>query len=199
MTSRYTFIPLAGFLTIAAAAADEAVRRCDPRRRIALVLGLGAVAVGVLAAGVGTLRADLADAREFSRVHERLVAEAAAFAPAYPREGAVVAVRLDRREPLREVSAAVRGTAKTFFVRAADPAGLADWSALLSYVLDPLGGPLLDTVRPDRAPLAPFATVTYGDDGFVVQAPLAATVASEVAAWQGAGRAPRVLAPWHPR
>lgn len=196
MTSRYTFMPLAGFLAIAAAAADDTVRRCDPRRRPALVIGLGAVAAVALAVGLVTLRTDAADARALSAVHERLVAEAEAFAPSYPRAGAVVAVRRDRREPLREVSAAARGTAKTYFVRTADPAGLADWSALLSWVLDPRGGPLLTTTTPDGAPAGPFAVVTYGDGGFAARAPLAASVAGEVAAWQGSGHSPRVLVPW---
>ena len=198
MTSRYTFMPLVGFLTVAAAAADEAVRRCDPRRRTAIRCGLGAVALAALAVGLNVLRDDMADARAFSGVHERLVAYAAAFAPVYPRDGVVVAVRLDRLEPLRNLSRTIAGTAKTFFVRGDDPAGLADWSALLSYVLDPLGGPLLTTVKPPAAG-APYAVVGYTDEGFVELPRRAATVVAEVAAWRTAGRTPRVLVPWRPR
>ena len=44
-------------------AADEAVRRCPRPRRAVLALGLGAAAATVVAAGMSTLRADLADAR----------------------------------------------------------------------------------------------------------------------------------------
>jgi hypothetical protein len=198
MTSRYTFMPLAGFLTVAAAAADAAVRRAGPRSRIPLTAGLGLLACVVLAAGLAALRGDMADARSLSLVHGRLVAEAEAFAPGYPRQGAVVAVRLDRREPLRDLSQVLQGTAKTFFVRGDDPAGLADWAALLSYVLDPRGGPLLAAVRPAAAGVT-YTVVGYSDGGFVELPRQAATVEAEVAAWRTSGRTPRVLLPWQPR
>ena len=196
MTSRYTFMPLAGFLTIAAATAEQCVQRLGPgyrRAAAAAFLGLGTL---MLATAVAEMPGEMNDARAFSRVHERLVDEAGAFAPRYPGGSAVVAVRLESTNPLREISRAPEGVAKVFFVRPEDPAGLAEWSALLSYALDPLGGPLLTTVEPDAAAGIPFAVVGYAEGGFVELPRQAATVDAELAAWRAGGRSPRVLVPW---
>jgi hypothetical protein len=199
MTSRYTFMPLAGFLTVGVAAAEHAVQHVRARYRWPAAAGFVGLGLVVLATGLADLRGDMADARAFSRVHERLVAEAEAFAPRFPGSDAVVAVRLDSSSPLHEIARAPQGVAKVFFVRGADPAGLADWSALLSYVLDPCGGPLLTTVEPAAAAGLPFAVVGYAEGGFLELPRRAATVDGEVAAWRASGYSPRVLVPWKPR
>ncbi len=136
LPTRYTAIPYAGFLLLAAAAAEAAIRGARPRVRPAAVAGVGAVAAVVLAAGVVTGRADLVDGARFSAAHARLLREAAAVAPAFPLDRPVLVVRAEANNPAREIVMNPHGLPKIIFVRQPDPDGLIDAAALFEWVLE---------------------------------------------------------------
>jgi hypothetical protein len=198
MTSRYTTIPLAGFLTAVAAMAEHLGERLHgPVRRVAAT-GAAALVVVVAGASLLTLRGDLADARSYWALHERLLAQARAFLPDLPTDRILVAVRLERADPLAELSRTTAGIPKTFFVRAADPDTLIDWSALWSYVLDPRGGPLFEDVPGSQSGGGPYAVIGHVEGGFVRLEPRASTAAAEVAAWKREGAPAKLIRPWRP-
>lgn len=135
LPTRYTAIPWAGFLLVAAAAAVALYRASTAAAvRIAVVAGSCGLVLAVLASGVVLLRADLADMERVSRAHERLLAEAAAVAPLLPVGEPILFVRAEDENPLGEVAASVEGLPKAFYVRADDPYGLVDAAALLDFV-----------------------------------------------------------------
>jgi hypothetical protein len=136
LPTRYTAIPYAGFLLLAAAAAEAAIRGARPRVRPAAVACVGAVAAVVLAAGVVTGRADLVDGARFSAAHARLLREAAAVAPAFPLDRPVLVVRAEANNPAREIVMNPHGLPKIIFVRQPDPDGLIDAAALFEWVLE---------------------------------------------------------------
>ncbi len=135
LPTRYTSIPYAGFLILAAAVAEAAIRGVHPRLRKAAVAGVGAFAVVVWAAGALTVRADLVDGARLSAAHAQLLREAAAVAPGFPLDRPVLVVRAEDNNPVREIMMSPHGLPKIIFARLPDPDGLIDAAALFEWVL----------------------------------------------------------------
>ena len=132
---RYTTIPYAGFLLLAAAAVEVGLRRSPPRLRGAATAGGMLVAALVFAAGAETVRADLADGARLSLAHVRLLREAAAVAPALPLDRPILVVRAEDDNPARDIMLSAQGLPKLLFIRHPDPYGLVDAAALFEWVL----------------------------------------------------------------
>lgn len=131
---RYVAIPYAGFLLLAAVACRWLFGALPPPLR--LLGGPAAVLATVwAAAGTVAVRLELADVAAVGRAHERLLAEARAIAPSLPAGTPWVLVRAEREQPLQAIAGGVQGLPKTFYVRGADPYGLADAAALFEWVL----------------------------------------------------------------
>ena len=136
LPTRYTAIPYAGFLLLAAAAVEVVLRDVPRRWRPAAVAGVVALAGVVFTAGVVTVRADLQDGARFSAAHARLLSEAAVVAPTFPLDRSVLVVRAETNNPARDIVMSPLGLPKIIFVRPADPDGLIDAAALFEWVLD---------------------------------------------------------------
>jgi len=131
---RYVAIPYAGFLLLAAAAARRLGATPAPPLRF---LAAPAAMLAAVWAGLGAVavRLELADAAAVGQAHERLLAETRAIAPSLPAGTPWALVRAEREHPLESIAGAVGGLPKTYYVRAADPYGLADAAALFEWVL----------------------------------------------------------------
>ncbi len=198
LVPRYTAIPLAGFLLVAADAARWATGRLAGSGRALAGAGVAALAALFLAGGLWWLRGDMADAAARDAVHRELVAEASAVAPRLPRDAAVVAVRAESDNVNATLALAVRGVAKAYYVRRADPYGLADWAALLSWVRDQGGGPLSVRVPAAAAAGRPFVELLHVRGGFRLAASGARSVRDAARLWRGTGAPVTVLVPWPP-
>jgi hypothetical protein len=135
LPTRYTAIPYAGFLLLAAGAGQEAAAELRGRWRQATALAGAAAAALVLAAGVATVRADLEDLRRVSVAHEKLLVEARDVLPSLPLDRPILVLREERENPLRDIITTPLGLPKLYFVRQADPYGLIDAGALFEWVL----------------------------------------------------------------
>ncbi len=136
LPTRYTSIPYAGFLLLAAAAVEVGLRGAPARWRPAAVAGVAALAAAGFAAGAVTVRADLGDGARFSAAHERLLREAAAVVPAFPLDRPVLVLRGENDNPARDIVMNAQGLPKLIFVRQPDPDGLIDAAALFEWVLE---------------------------------------------------------------
>jgi hypothetical protein len=132
---RYTAIPYAGFLVLAAAAVQALTKTPSPVVRRALNGAAAVLAAAVLTAGVLWVRADLRDYARISQAHARLLAQARRVAGEFPLDRPVLVVRAERENPLLDVARSVEGTPKLLFVRHLDPSGLIDAAALFEWVL----------------------------------------------------------------
>jgi hypothetical protein len=135
LPTRYTAIPYAGFLLLAAGVAGAWILRLQPRWQHAARSGLAMVVALVLVAGALTVRADLEDHRRVSAAHARLLGEARQVAGQMPRDQVVMAVRAETDNPLAEISLTPRGLAKIYYPRHCDPYALIDSAALWDWVL----------------------------------------------------------------
>ncbi len=202
LPTRYTAIPYAGFLLMAAAAVAAA--RCGsslpvPARRATAVAG-SLVALLVLAAGSLTVRADLRDYGRASRAHALLLEEAAAVAGGVDLGRPLAVIRAERIDPLAEVSRDPRGLPKLFYVRHQDPYGLIDAAALLEWVLH------REDVLFRRVPLGAVEGVTgdvlvHRQGGFTWADRDVPDLGAEARRWQASGLRLRVVRPavLHPR
>jgi hypothetical protein len=195
LTSRYTTIPLLGLLMVLGGTATELIRLVRPPVRLALVAALGVLFATQLTLDLLTLRGDMADASRLDAAHRRLLAETRAFLTELPKDRVLVVVRLDRADPLRDLVESVAGIPKAYFDRVRDPYGLIDWPSLLTFALDPNGGPVFEAVEPEAAGTASFSVLAHLDGGFRLITPLATSVPGEVRAWEARGFHPRVVRP----
>jgi hypothetical protein len=197
-TSRYTTIPLAGFLLAVAGAIRVGVDALAPHRRAAGRLAVGVAAATALAVNVAVLAGDLDDYRRLAGLHRALLDEARAVAPEAARHEALLAVRLESAQPLVELSRSLAGIPKVFFVRGADPYTLIDWAALLTFVLDPVGGPVFTDVT-ERGPMPERCTVlAHVPGGFVWSGARDESCAEEARAWRSRPAPVKVLVRWRP-
>lgn len=185
LVTRYTHIPLAGFLVVAAAAVRAAVEAA-PRTRRPLARALVVLtAAAYLGHGLWLVRGDLADAGRRDDAHRRLLAEAAAFAPQLPRDGLVLGVRLEAESANRMLLDRVEGVPKAYYERARFPYGLIRWAPLFSYVLDAAGGPLYEECAVEET--GRWSAVGHRAGGFVALAAQASSAPQEAADWRQRG------------
>jgi hypothetical protein len=135
LPTRYTAIPYAGFLLLAAAAVQVGLQETPLRWRPAAVAGVLTLAGVVFAAGAIIVRADLMDGARFSAAHARLLREAAAIVSTFPLDRPVLVVRAEANNPARDIVMSPLGLPKIIFVRHPDPDGLIDAAALFEWVL----------------------------------------------------------------
>jgi hypothetical protein len=135
LPTRYTAIPYAGFLVVAAATVLEPCARLSGRLRILLLSSTGAFALVVLTAGIFTVRSDLADLDRVSQAHHALLTDARRVQDSVRTGLPAAVVRGENLNPLREVALSVRGLPKLFYVRHPDPSGLVDAAALFEWVI----------------------------------------------------------------
>jgi hypothetical protein len=197
-TSRYTTIPLAGFLLAVAGAIRSGLGALAARRRAAGRLVVGVIAGAALAVNVAGLAGDLDDYRRLAELHRPLLDEARVVAPEAARHEALLAVRLENRQPLVELSRSVAGIPKVFFVRGADPYTLVDWAALLTFVLDPVGGPVFADVTEGGPMPERCAVLAHVPGGFVWPGARHERCAEEAQAWRSRPAPVKVLVRWRP-
>lgn len=196
MPTRYTALALAGFLTMIAALLHGAP---DESRRIwkrAAAVGFYAFAIFTLITNLIWLRGDFMDARRLSEMTGGLIGEFRAFAPSMPRNSTLIAVRLERRNPLELLAADTQGVDKVFFVRAKDPYGLADWPALISYCLDPTGGPIFVHASDRGAGETNYAVIGHDEGGFRLLPAGQRTATEAASAWERMGYPASVIERW---
>lgn len=131
---RYTAIPYAGFLLIVTAAVIMAIRRAPPPAARVFAWALATAAGAVLATGIATVRADLADWTPVSRAHAVLLAEARRVVADFPAGRPVAVVRAESSSPLVELVSQPQGQPKVAYIRHDDPYGLVDTAALFEAV-----------------------------------------------------------------
>jgi hypothetical protein len=200
MTTRYTTIPLAGFLLVAACASKELIHGLathGARTRVvrAAQWSIGVAAALLFLAGLAWVRGETADRRRLDQLHQALLAEASAFAPELPRDRVLVSVRMEAANPLLELSRTCQGLPKIYYPRHPDPYALIDTAAMWSWVFGVQGGPLLhypEEVSPDSSKPFVFA---HRDGGFVA---LGEEESVERALGLSQGFHSRVVAPWKP-
>lgn len=196
MTTRYTTIPLAGFLLAVAGGAAEGRAALSPLlRRFGAAVTMALVLLA-FAANLAWLRADLEDARAYSRANARLVAEARELAPRLRPNEPIVAVRHERVNLPAHLAPASVGVPKLYYPRHGDPYSLADWGAVLTYALDPLDGPILVKVAPETQDVTPYQVVAHTDGKLEMMPASAATAMSAALHWQDLGFPVCVLVPW---
>lgn len=195
MTSRYTTIPLAGFLIVLAASLRGAISGLRPTWRRGALLGVGTVVLLLLGTNLAWLRGDRIDARRYWDLSRGLLGEATIFLAQLPLDRPLVVIRLEKVNPLIDLVLSSQGTIKIYYARHADPYDLTDWSALFSYVLDARGGPLFLDVDDPQALSGAYAVIAHVEGGFVRLEPRATSVAAEVDAWRRQGTVVKVLRP----
>jgi hypothetical protein len=197
-TSRYTTIPLAGFLLAVAGAIRAGLDGLAPHLRTAGQLAVGVAVGAALAVNVAVLAGDLDDYRRLAELHRPLLDEARVVAPEAARHEALLAVRLENGQPLVGLSRSVAGIPKVYFVRGADPYTLVDWAALLTFVLDPVGGPVFVDVT-ESGPMPERCTgVAHVPGGFVWPGARHERCADEARAWRSRPAPVKVLVRWRP-
>jgi len=195
-TSRYTTVPLAGFLFAVAGGVREVFALLGNRFRGTRV---GVVACGVLAAlaaNVTWLRGDLNDYRAYYDAHLPLLEEARGFAPKIAGQNLIITVQLEDEQPLVPLSNSLAGIPKVYFVRTGDPYTLIDWAALFSYVLDEKGGPLFVNVVDPTPDVEDCAVVGHVRGGFVELPRRAPACAGEATAWRTSRVSVRPIQRW---
>jgi hypothetical protein len=186
LVTRYTAIPLAGFLLVMAAAGRAALELVSPSRRRAVLVLFAAVGVFYFGYGLWWLRGDMVDAERRDEAHRQLLAEARAFAPQLPRDLPILGVRLERESPNRALLAQIEGVPKAYYERANHPYALIKWAPLFSLVLDAEGGPLFE--RCGVAGDGRYAVVGHRSGGFMLLPAGAGVTRSESAEhWQAQG------------
>ncbi len=193
---RYLVIPYAGFLLLVAAALEEPLTLLRGGPRWAAGAAAALVIVLVLAAGVLTVRGDLAAAARVSRAHAVLLAEARRAAPRVSLGRPTVVVRAERVNPLRDIAKSPAGQAKLYYQRPPDPYALIDAAALFEWVLrrEDTGFVRVDAWRREEAG-RPGRVLVHRPGGFV---PVAGEVPDLAAAADGflaAGLRVRVIRP----
>ncbi|PWB76071.1 MAG: hypothetical protein C3F15_05845 [Holophagae bacterium] len=181
LVTRYTYLPLAGFLVVSAAAVRAAVEALPHARRPLASTLVVVAAAAYFGHGLWLVRGDQADAGRRDDAHRRLLAEATAFAPQLPRDGLVLGVRLERESANRALLDRVEGVPKAYYERARFPYGLVRWAPLFSYVLDPGGGPLYEECTVGEAGV--WSVVGHRSGGFAVLASEAGSAPLEAARW----------------
>ncbi len=185
LVTRYTYVPLAGFLVVIAAAVRAGVEGLPRARRPLASAIVVAVAAAYLGFGLWLVRGDQADASRRDDAHRRLLAEATAFAPQLPRDGLILGVRLERESANRALLDEVEGVPKAYYERARYPYGLIRWAPLFSYALDPGGGPLYEECAVEEA--GRWSAVGHRSGGFALLATEAGSAPQEAAHWRERG------------
>jgi hypothetical protein len=199
LVTRYTYVPLAGFVLAAAGVGRLLVLRSRGLLRITSVVVLVALWGTMFAASSVVIRRDLEDAALRDLAHLRLLAEAEAFSPEIPRDLAIVAVRLEDLSVNRDLLDRIQGIPKVYYERVRHPYGLIRWAPLLSWVLDSADGPLYEEVPVDAVGDATFAVIGHGENRFQrLPSDGAATAAEAVDLWTGRGYYAVVIRPWRP-
>lgn len=197
LPSRYTMIPLIGFLIIICSGIQELLAVLNKWGR---QIGIGVVGVLVflmLWVNLIWLQGDGIDAQQYYALHARLLAEARAFLPYLPRDRPLVVVRLENENPLVTLSSHESyGIPKLYFQRQYAPYGLIDWAALLSYTLEPVGGPLYVEVSPDTIENRDYAVLGHIRGGFTFLPKEASTAREAIEIWKNRGAYVRILKPW---
>ena len=194
LTTRYTTIPLIGFLLMTAAAFCSSPKVSRHERLRAARVAVGGVALLYLVSGCSWVAGETSDRARLDQLHRTLLVEAASFSPRFPTHGVVVCVRRERANPLLELSLTGTGLPKIYFPRHPDPYALVDTAALWSWVLEPRGGPLYSYVAPGGEPPARFSVVAH-DEGRFVELEPGPSLALTVSHWTQAGYHVRVLTP----
>ena len=88
------------------------------------------------------------------------------------------------------------GLPKTYFERGRYPYGLVGWAELLSWVSDPLGGPVWRDVSAASVGDLPFAVIGHVADRFVTLPSDQPTAANAARTWSDRGRQVRVIRPY---
>jgi hypothetical protein len=137
LPQRYTAIPYAGFLLLVCGVGRLIMARLPAGLTKIAVPATVLVALLLGSAGVAVVRADLVDWHRVSDAHARLLAQARAVAGGLTVGEPVAVVRMEREEPLKEISVSPRGLYKLFYTRRVqDPSGLIDAGALFDWVLN---------------------------------------------------------------
>jgi len=191
LPTRYTTIPFAGFLLVAAAAASAAIGSLRGVTRRLAGVAAGTLAVTVLAAGALTVRADLADWARVSDAHRRLLRQTAAVAETVGSGAVVAVVRGERSDPLRDIALSVHGLPKLFFPRPDDPDGLVDAAALFEWVLA-REGTAVRRLDVDPPPATAGVVLNHGPSSFA--APVTTSDVAGVAdSWRRRGGGVRLI------
>jgi hypothetical protein len=198
--TRYTTVPLVGFVLVMTGAIHELIRWTPaPRRRLAEV-GAATVALAVFGSGVGLLFGDVQDMQRQRASYTTLLNEIEAFGDEIPTDRPVVCLRLEQIDPLLRLNAeGSLGVHKLYFQRAVTPYGLADWAELFTFGRVGRGDEILIKIPPDEAPDGPYAVVAHLPGRFVLMDPRADHPLDEMAAWIRAGHHVSLIGPWSGR
>jgi len=192
MTTRYTAIPLAGFLMMIAGVIQAAPVGISPRAGT-WVRALAATAAALmLVVNLAWLHWDMDDARAYSAAHAALLAEAHRFE--LPDAATLVAVRLESTNAPQRLLRELRGVQKLYYPRHPDPYDLINWASLFTFVGTGKGGSIWDGAAPSDAP--DYAVVGHVDGGFIRLRPEGSTVQEEVSIWRERGRRASVIRRW---
>jgi len=186
MTSRYTTIPLLGFLIVVAASARGAIEEAPERWRLAGRVAAGSMAFLLLLANLAWLRGDRTDAQRLWEAHRKLLGEVETFLPELPLDRPLVVVRAEREAPLLALSLASQGVPKLYYPRNSGPYAMADWGALFSYLLERRGGPMLVDASGSVGP-GEYAVIAHVAGRFVRVPPQSDSADGEAAAWRARG------------
>ncbi|MCI0530204.1 MAG: hypothetical protein L0Y56_22400 [Nitrospira sp.] len=198
LPSRYTTIPLMGFLMVAGAGVQELLASLKGWRQQVTMVAVGALILLMLAANLAWLQGDMVDAQRYYEAHDQLLAEARVFLPYLPQDRVIVAVRLENKNPLLELVFDFKGVSKLYYPRHPDPYNLIDWAALLSYTLEPMGGLIYVEIPLDEAKTGDYLTIGHIQGNFVRLLTEAPTAYEAAVAWKSRPAYVRLLKPWQP-
>ena len=199
LPTRYTTVPLVGFLLVACGALAELVRAAPPARRAAALAGVALVFVAHFGAGLLWLFGDFEDMQRLREPYAALLGEVESFAGEIPVDRPVVCVRLEAVNPLHRLHAeGSLGTPKLYFQRPVTPYGLADWAQLFTFARAGRGNEVLVDLPPAEVTAGAYAVVAHVAGGFRVLEPRAGSVIEEIELWQRAGHAVRLIGPRPP-
>ncbi|MBI2837543.1 MAG: hypothetical protein HYX75_04475 [Acidobacteria bacterium] len=197
VSTRYTTVPLVGFVIVMTGVTREAVAAARRKRLAAIVAG--ACVAAYFSLGVRVLGGDIKDMDRTGFQYGVLLAEAETFADQIPIDRPIVWVRLERRNPLFHLRAQGSfGVPKIYFQRDLTPYGLADWAPLFSFVRFSKRGVILTDLAP-RSDLAgrPYAVVAHTAGRFLRLDPRASAPVEEADIWRRQGHPAGIIGLWH--
>jgi len=194
LPTRYTTVPLVGFLLVACGVFAELVRAAPPLRRTAALAGVVLAFAAWFGAGVLWLLGDLEDMQRLREPYAALLGEVETFAGQIPVDRPVVCVRLEAVNPLHRLHGeGSLGTPKLYFQRSVTPYGLADWAQLFTFARAGRGDEVLVDLAPADVAAGDYAVVAHVSGGFRVLEPRAASALDEIERWRQSGHVARVI------
>jgi hypothetical protein len=186
--TRYTAVPLVGFVLAMAGVLDEVAGFSSDSTRRLVRAGIASLVACGIAVELVWIRGELSDMRKLTAAYDRLLDEVGLVAQHLPTGSPLICVRLENQNLQNLIQAGgYSGIEKFQFVRRTSPYGLASWRALFSFARSGIGDEVYLDVDPLAAESREYSVIGHVEGGFRFLEPGAASYEEELAGWKQSG------------